>query len=311
MAKDFLQIGWDAATEAECRRIVAAAIAEDLGPAPSTGDITTLALVPTDATAAAALASRSAGTISGINAAKLALEIVDPRVVWRAEAGLADGAKLDARGTIATITGPARSMLSGERIALNLLGRLSGIATLTARYVAAVEGTKARIYDIRKTTPGWRRLEKYAVRCGGGFNHRLSLMDAILIKDNHLAFGAESPGSGRFSPPEAVQRARQFLRSRSPTASDTIIEIEVDSLAQLRDVLPAQPDIVLLDNMSLDQLREAIAIRGELAPEVELEASGGVRLDTVGKIAQTGVERISVGALTHSAPWLDIGLDWL
>ncbi len=169
----------------------------------------------------------------------------------------------------------------------------------------------ARIYDTRKTTPGWRRLEKYAVRSGGGHNHRTGLFDAILIKDNHLALG-QQPGGGHFTPAEAVLRARQFREQATmpdPRAS-MLIEIEVDSLAQLDEVLPAGPDIVLLDNMSLAELCEAVRRRNELAPGVELEASGGVNLATVRQIAETGVDRISVGALTHSAVWLDVALDW-
>jgi nicotinate-nucleotide pyrophosphorylase (carboxylating) len=202
-------------------------------------------------------------------------------------------------------------LLTCERLVLNLLGRLSGIASLTRQYVKAIAGTKARIYDTRKTTPGWRRLEKYAVRCGGGFNHRLGLFDAVLIKDNHLVVGAEARGE-QFTPAEAVRRARQFLASAFPERPDPmIVEVEVDTLDQLREVLSAQPDLVLLDNMSLGDLRAAVALRDSEAPSVQLEASGGVRLETVAEIARTGVDRISAGALTHSAAWLDIGLDWL
>jgi nicotinate-nucleotide pyrophosphorylase (carboxylating) len=206
-----------------------------------------------------------------------------------------------------------RSILAAERLVLNLLTRLSGIATLTSRYVDAAGGTRARIYDTRKTTPGWRRLEKYAVRMGGGCNHRAGLYDAILIKDNHLAFGrANASGRAGFSPAEAVHRARRWSQRRAPSSAGcrTIVEIEVDSLAQLDEVLPARPDVVLLDNMAPEQLREAVARRDAVAPEIELEASGGVTLDTVAQIAQTGVDRISVGALTHSPPALDFGLDW-
>jgi nicotinate-nucleotide pyrophosphorylase (carboxylating) len=205
---------------------------------------------------------------------------------------------------------------------LNLLGHLSGIATLTARYVEAVSGTKARIYDTRKTLPGWRRLEKFAVHCGGGHNHRLGLFDGVLIKDNHLAFGAEQTGAARYTPAEAVQRARAFLAQLPAEArpETLLVEVEVDSLDQLSEVLSAAtsretlesllPDIVLLDNMPPAVLAEAVALRNALAPAVELEASGGVNLSTVAAISRTGVERISVGALTHSACWFDVGLDW-
>jgi nicotinate-nucleotide pyrophosphorylase (carboxylating) len=189
---------------------------------------------------------------------------------------------------------------------LNLVGRLSGVATLTRRFVDAVQGTPARIYDTRKTTPGWRRLEKYAVKCGGGCTHRTGLFDAVLIKDNHLAWMQLRPG-------DAVRRAREFLRAtlRDPAQAETmLLEVEVDTLEQLEDALPAGPDIVLLDNMSLEQLRAAVARRNAVDPGIELEASGGVNLRTVRGIAETGVERISVGALTHSAVSLDVALDW-
>jgi len=177
---------------------------------------------------------------------------------------------------------------------------------LTRQFVQAVQGTSAGVYDTRKTTPGWRRLEKYAVRCGGGRNHRTGLFDAVLIKDNHLALMQLRPG-------EAVRRARDFLRSslRDPDQAEAmIIEVEVDTLEQLEDALPAGPDLILLDNMSLSQLRAAVVRRDAVAPGVELEASGGVNLQTVRAIADTGIERISVGALTHSAVALDVALDW-
>jgi nicotinate-nucleotide pyrophosphorylase (carboxylating) len=193
---------------------------------------------------------------------------------------------------------------------LNLLGRLMGIATLAARYVAEVEGTGARIYDARKTTPGWRRLEKYAVRCGGACNHRTGLFDGVLIKDNHLA---QEHGRGDYDPAVAaasVTRAREFLRQRGDQAAQLLVEIEVDTLEQLAAVLPAGPDIVLVDNMSPVELRRARALRDELAPQVELEASGGISLETIREVATTGVDRISVGGLTHSARSLDVGLDW-
>ncbi len=206
-------------------------------------------------------------------------------------------------------------MLTAERTLLNLLSRLSGIATLTRQYVEAVAGTKARIYDTRKTTPGWRRLEKYAVRQGGAHNHRTGLYDAVLIKDNHLAFAADfaSDGFVPYSPAAAVTQAREWLRDRVPelVRSRMIVEIEVDSLQQLDTVLPASPDLVLLDNMTPDQLREAVAYRDAHYPDVELEASGGVNLQTVRTIAESGVDRISIGALTHGVASLDLGLDWL
>jgi nicotinate-nucleotide pyrophosphorylase (carboxylating) len=234
---------------------------------------------------------------------------MDYQAVWQAE--LDDGAAVAAGTHLATIRGRARTLLTAERTLLNFLGHLSGVATLTAEYVAAVAGTRARIYDTRKTTPGWRRLEKYAVRCGGGHNHRTGLFDAILIKDNHLAWGQHA-GGGHFSPAEAVLRARAFCQDTAagdPRPS-LLVEVEVDSLAQLDEVLPVGPDIVLLDNMSVEQLSAAVRRRDTLGAAVELEASGGVTLATVRQIAETGVDRISVGALTHSAVGLDVGLDW-
>jgi nicotinate-nucleotide pyrophosphorylase (carboxylating) len=232
---------------------------------------------------------------------------------WRPLAN--DGDAVQAGAALAEIAGEARDLLTAERLLLNLVGRLSGIATLTRQYVDAIAGTRARIYDTRKTTPGLRRLEKYAVRCGGGTNHRTGLFDAVLIKDNHLAFAAAAHVAA--TPREAVERARQFVAETassleaSPDGKPAIlIEVEVDTLDQLRDVLPALPDIVLLDNMPPDVLREAVALRDAAAPQVELEASGGISLHSVRAAAESGVERISVGGLTHSASSLDVGLDW-
>ena len=213
--------------------------------------------------------------------------------------------------TPALCGGAMRDLLVAERLLLNLVGHLSGIATLTRQYVQQTAGTSARIYDTRKTLPGYRRLEKYAVRCGGGHNHRTGLFDAILIKDNHLAFGRSAAQAG-FTPAEAVAASRQFLQATlSPELAERmIVEVEVDSLQQLDEVLPACPDIVLLDNLPPEQLAEAVRRRDAAGSSAQLEASGGVRLESVGRIAQSGVDRISVGALTHSAPWLDVGLDW-
>ena len=307
MTNDFTQIVWDAALAADCRRIVQLAVQEDLG---RWQDWTTVALVPSEAKGRASVVARQAGVVAGLPAAQLALDEIDPQVEWSTL--VADGTTVDAGTTVATMAGSARSLLVAERLALNLLGRLSGVATLTGQFVAAVAGTRARIYDTRKTTPGWRRLEKYAVRQGGGHNHRTGLFDGILIKDNHLAMLADSPQ--RCTPAEAVRRAQEFraaLLAEKPNVADSqLIEVEVDTLEQLQEVLPAGPDLVLLDNMSLDQLRQAVALRNRIAPQIELEASGGVRLETVGEIARTGVERISAGALTHSAVALDFGLDW-
>jgi nicotinate-nucleotide pyrophosphorylase (carboxylating) len=225
----------------------------------------------------------------------------------------ADGNEVSAGTVVAELSGSARDLLTCERPILNFLGRLSGIATSTRQYVRRTEGTRARIYDTRKTTPGWRRLEKYAVRCGGGSNHRTGLFDAILIKDNHLALSTEK----NLSPAGAVRRARGFVSRMTPDlfpgvdAGQLIIEVEIDRLELLDEVLAAGPDIVLLDNMPPELLRAAVARRNAVAPHIELEASGGVSLDTVRDIALSGVERISVGALTHSAKVLDLALDWV
>lgn len=306
--RDFRQVEWDAAVEDDCRQIVRLAVREDLD---RLFDWTTLALVPSDATAQAAIVARQPGTLAGLRAAELAVAETDVQLKFIAE--VADGTAIDHGQAVATIVGPARSLLTVERILLNLIGRLSGIATLTRKYVDAVRDSHARIYDTRKTTPGWRRLEKYAVRCGGGHNHRTGLFDAILIKDNHLALAAQCQGDAHLTPADAVKKARDFVASMTAgqTGEPMLVEVEVDTLEQLAEVLPENPDIVLLDNMSPDELRQAVSLRNRLAGQVQLEASGGVSLHTVRAIAATGVERISVGALTHSATSLDVGLDWL
>jgi nicotinate-nucleotide pyrophosphorylase (carboxylating) len=305
MAKEFQQIEWDEAVADDCRQIVRLAVREDLG---RKFDWTTLALVPSGTPGSATIVARSPGVACGLRAVELALTEMDVTVQLTAQVD--DGAVVSAGQALGRLSGPARSLLTAERIVLNLLGRLSGIATLTRRYVEAVAGTRAGIYDTRKTTPGWRRLEKYAVRCGGGHNHRLGLFDAILIKDNHLALGAA--GAEPLTPSDAVARAREFARSmaNAVSAGEMIVEVEVDTLDQLQLVLPVGPDIVLLDNMAPDVLRRAVALRDELAPAVELEASGGINLQNVAAIAATGVNRISIGALTHSAAALDVALDW-
>jgi len=307
--REFAQITWDAPLRDDCRALLALALREDLGGA---DDWTSSALVPAQAIGRAEVVARRAGIVAGLPAVELLVEMVDARLGWLPAAG--DGDPIEPGARIAQIEGPARSLLRAERPMLNLLGRLSGIATRTRQFVEAVSGTKARVYDTRKTTPGWRRLEKYAVRCGGGRNHRTGLFDAVLIKDNHLALGADATDSAaRYTPAEAVARAREFVRQRlpQPAADRVIVEVEVDTLDQLDDVLPAEPDVVLLDNMTLDELREAVRRRDARGFGAELEASGGVSLATIGAMASTGVERISVGALTHSAVCLDFGLDWL
>lgn len=282
------------AEAAACRTLVNLALAEDLGDA---GDRTTLALIPADQSATAAFVARAGGVVAGLPAAAMVCASVDQRLTLTPH--ISDGTEVEPGTRIATVSGPLRSILVAERTALNFLQRLGGVATLTRRYVAAVAGTKARILDTRKTTPGWRLLEKYAVRMGGGTNHRFGLYDAILIKDNHIA------GVGG-----DVRRAVELARAY-PGNAGLAVEVEVDSLEQLDRVLPAGPEIVLLDNMPPEVLRAAVARRDAVSPGTLLEASGGVNLTTVRGIAETGVDRISVGALTHSAVALDVALDYL
>ncbi|MCX7426854.1 MAG: nicotinate-nucleotide diphosphorylase [Planctomycetia bacterium] len=314
MKKQFHQIDWDDAIEADWHALLRLAANEDLG---LSGDLTTRALVSDDAVGRTVVVARQQGVVAGLLAAEMTAEFFDPRLLWTAEVD--EGRLVGPGDRIAILEGPAAGILTAERTLLNVLSRLSGIATLTARYVKAVEGTKAAIYDTRKTTPGWRRLEKYAVRGGGGCNHRTGLFEAILIKDNHLALAAQPAWDGSpraaarpAAPAEAIRQSRRFIDVHvpEPLRPGVIVEIEVDTLGQLDAVLPAGPDIVLLDNMSPDELRRAVAQRDAVAPEVVLEASGGVNLDTIRAIAESGVDRISVGALTHSAVCLDLGLDW-
>lgn len=268
--------------------VVRAALEEDFGRA---GDITTELTVPADARAHAKLVARKAGTIAGLIAAECAFRLVDASASFHAEH--ADGETVAAGTVLAEIDGPARSLLSAERVALNFLGPLSGIATATRALVDAVAGTKARIVCTRKITPGLRGLVKYAVRCGGGFNHRFGLDDAVLIKDNHLV------AAGGIRP--AIERVRAGLGHMAK------IELEVDSIAQLEEALALGVDTILVDNMSIDDLKRAVAFAKGRAV---LEASGNVTLATVRAIAETGVDYISSGGITHSAPNLDVALDF-
>ena len=269
--------------------VVRMALAEDLGRA---GDVTAQACIPEGARMRAGFAARKAGVLAGIDCVPLAVLAMDPKASIALK--LCDGDAFQAGAVLAEVEADARAFLAAERTALNLLGRLCGIATLTRAYVEAVAGTKARIADTRKTTPGLRALEKHAVLCGGGVNHRFGLDDAILIKDNHVAVCG---GVG-----EAVRRARAVVGHLMK------VEVEVDGLDQLDEALAAGPDVIMLDNFTLPMLREAVA---RTAGRITLEASGGVNLETVRGIAETGVDVISVGALTHSAPALDVGLDVL
>lgn len=264
------------------------ALDEDLGRA---GDITSAATIPEGKQAKAKFVARKPGVIAGLVCAAEAFHRLDPKIVFKSK--IRDGAKLAAGDMLAEISGNAKAILSGERVALNFLGHLSGIATLTAAYAAKISHTRAKMTDTRKTTPGLRALEKYAVRCGSGVNHRMGLDDAVLIKDNHIAV--------------AGGVASALKAARAAVGHLVKIEIEVDTLDQLGEVLQAGgADAVLLDNMDPLMLKRAVEMN---AGKLVLEASGGVSLDTVAKIAESGVDVISAGALTHSAATLDIGLD--
>ncbi|RWH46335.1 MAG: carboxylating nicotinate-nucleotide diphosphorylase [Mesorhizobium sp.] len=268
--------------------LVRAALLEDLGRA---GDLTTDAVVPADAVATMAIATRQPGVIAGLDVAALAFRLIDP--VFEIEVGHPDGSDVAAGAVVATVRGPARALLTAERTALNFLCHLSGIATATAGIVDAVRPHKAQIVCTRKTTPGLRMLQKYAVRAGGGANHRFGLNDAVLIKDNHIAIAGDIR--------TAIERARAGVGHM------VRIEVEVDTLDQLEEVLAFGADAVLLDNMSLEDITLAV---GMVAGRAITEASGRINVETAAAVAATGVDLISVGWITHSAPILDIGLDF-
>ena len=269
-------------------KVVAAALAEDLGLA---GDITTAATIPVNTTTRGVIAARKAGVIAGVDLARAAFHQVDASIDVSVEHP--DGARVRSGDGVLSISGPTRGILSAERVALNFLGHLSGVATATAALVDAVEGTGAKIVCTRKTTPGLRAFEKYAVRCGGGHNHRFGLYDAVMIKDNHVA---------------AAGGIRKALKGARDAVGHAVkVEVEIDRLDQLEEALAGGADIIMLDNMSTDDMRKAVAITGKRAV---LEASGNVTVDTVRAIAETGVDIISSGWITHSAPSLDLGLDF-
>lgn len=268
--------------------LVRLALTEDFGRG---GDITTDAVIPSSTRMKALMSAREPGIAAGYDAARLALRLVDAQATWTTLTE--EGAQFQKGAPLVRIEGSARSVLMAERVMLNFIGPLSGVATLTSKFVAEAAGTNARITCTRKTTPGFRALEKRAVRLGGGVNHRLGLDDAILIKDNHIA--------------AAGGVALAMKRARAAVGHLRAIEIEVDRLSQIEEALPFKPDAILLDNMSTALLKEAVAM---IAGRAKTEASGGVRLETVKAIAETGVDFISAGALTHSAVNLDIGLDY-
>lgn len=287
---------FDAETQAAAKVLARMSLQEDLR---DVGDLTCLATIPADLEATVNIVSRQTGVACGLPLLPLVFEELPGNISWSLK--MHDSDKLQRGNLLASVTGPVRSLLIGERSILNFMTHLSGIASRTAEFVEQIRGTRAVILDTRKTLPGYRLLQKYAVRCGGGTNHRMGLYDGVLIKDNHLAARGESTCAA------AVADARKYM---AKIAAHAKIEIEVDSLAQLRDALNEQPEIILLDNMQPDMLREAVAIRDARCHETLLEASGGVTLETVRGIAETGVERISVGSLTHSSPALDLGFDW-
>jgi nicotinate-nucleotide pyrophosphorylase (carboxylating) len=275
----------------EIRKIVQLALAEDIG----SGDVTTLALVPESAMARAAMIARESLVLAGIALAEVAFREICPAI--QIDRSIHDGESMAKGKKLLSIYGPAGAILSAERVALNFVQRLSGVATLTAQFVDAVKGTRAKILDTRKTTPGWRRLEKYAVTCGGGQNHRFGLFDMVLIKDNHLV-------TLRHELPNAIVAAVRHARAKYPGLK---VEVECDTFEQVQQAIEAGADIVLLDNMEIAELRTAVL---RLNNRARSEASGGVTLQTVRAIAETGVDFISVGALTHSARAVDIALDF-
>lgn len=374
MAKDYQAITWCSAVEDDFRTLLDIAIREDVE---SIGDLTSLSLIPEKAVGRAAVVSRGEGVIAGMPTVQIICEAISPDLRW--EPLVEDATHVGKKQQIGILSGPARAMMQAERLILNFVARLSGIATTTNQYVQLIADTKSKVYDTRKTTPGWRLLEKYATCCGGAQNHRAGLYDAILIKDNHLALAAGRAGLGalEYDPALAVRKVRRFLEEqdelgprppvhchgnliatckmrtsllaavaevtgsavlsqiiaktpcheleiahkenqqvpRKPAdnfpAKDVIVEVEVDTFQQFEEVLSADPDIIMLDNMSCEMMRRAVELRNQRKPEIELEASGGITLNTIHDVAMTGVERISVGALTHSFQIFDLGLDWL
>lgn len=302
--RDYQPVTADDVFDNDLRQLVRLSIAEDIS---DSVDWTTVCLLEPDVVGTCEIVPRQSGICAGLACVPAIIDEFDADLRYQILSR--DGQPLVPGQAIVRLDGNARDLLTSERVLLNILSRLCGVATLTSTYVNAIRGTKTRLYDTRKTTPGWRRLEKYAVRMGGGHNHRTGLFDGFLIKDNHLGLGGEP--TELLSASAAASKALKWRGGQiNQLPAPEIVEIEVDSLDQLRDVLPVGPDIVLVDNFSLDDLSSAVAVRDELNPAVELEASGNVKIDTIAEIAATGVDRISSGALTHQATWLDLGMDW-
>ena len=289
-------------------RLIKWALEEDLS---GGGERTSTLLIDQEKIGRANIVARQSGTVAGIDIARNVFHTLDPSIQCKGNA--VDGDRINTADVLMEIEGNIRTMLSVERVALNFLTHLSGIATLTAQFVAAVSGTKAQIFDTRKTIPGWRRLAKYAVRAGGGNNHRINLADGAMIKDNHLAAMTHGTNGENNSDvvPLGEQLTESIIRLREKLPKGIPIVVEVDHMAQYKKVLPICPDIVLLDNMELFELRQAVQFRNELASKVCLEATGGITLKNIQQVALTGVERISVGALTHSSSGLDMAMDWV
>ncbi len=283
--------------QAACEHLIDLALTEDWH---DVGDLTCAAIIPPDLDGQAEFVARVPGIAAGLAVAPLIYARASGVVF---EPLLEDGAALERGTKLARVHGRMAGILTTERVVLNFLQRLSGIATHTHQYIHMVRDLPCQVLDTRKTTPGWRLLEKYAVRCGGGHNHRMGLYDGIMLKDNHLAALARSGGQGTIT--EAVGIVRQKYAMTHP------VEVEVDTLEQLDEALACAPDIILLDNMTPGQLRDAVERRNHVAPKILLEASGGVSFQSLRRIAETGVDRVSIGALTHSAPALDIGLDYV
>jgi len=288
-------VGHAARVNPQFNQVIEEAVERALGEDVGSGDATTLSLVPPDSASSALMNARVGMTVCGVGIAERVFKELDSGV--KVECRVGDGDRVEAGAALLRIEGPTRAILTGERTALNFMQRLSGVATLTSRYVAAVAGLKTEILDTRKTTPGWRLLEKHAVACGGGRNHRVGLYDMVMIKDNHLA-------ALRDAEPNAIAAAVERARAGAP---DLKVEVEADNLEQVAQAAEAGADIILLDNMPTAMLREALRI---IDGRCQTEASGGITLETIRAVAETGVDFISVGALTHSATAVDIGLDF-
>jgi nicotinate-nucleotide pyrophosphorylase (carboxylating) len=323
---DYARVVIDDLLENDLRQLVRLSIAEDLDVAL---DWTTVAMIDGQRRGACQIVSRVNGIAAGIALTPWIIDEFDADL--QVEVLIGEGESFVPGTPLVRLSGSARDLLTSERVTLNLLSRMCGVATLTNRYVEKLKGTRARLYDTRRTTPGWRRLEKYAVGCGGGHNHRTGLFDGFLIKDNHLALGQSaseateaseatngSPAGGLLTAKEAALRAVAMRGGQmNHLVAPRIVEIEVDHLKQFDEVLGTGIDIILLDNFSIDDLKTAVARRDEFhktqnetTPPVELEASGTINLDTIAAVAATGVDRISSGSLTHQATWLDLGMDW-